>query len=153
MRQLLLILACLFCSNLFAQELTVKQMTVLPVDLSASQYERKDLNGKACALVKVQLATTGAQFEGDVVGSTDYKTNEYWVYMTEGAYMLSIKHPSFVTLSVNFRDYGINGVKGKVTYQLMLLIPQTGGVVETQKLTIKYSPKNATVLIDSKLYH
>ncbi len=152
MRQLLLILACLFCSNLFAQELTVKQMTTLPVDLSASQYERKDLNGKACALVKVQLATMGAQFEGNVVGSTDYKTNEYWVYLTEGSYMLSVKHPSFVTLSVNFRDYSINGVQGKATYRLTLLMPQAGGVVETQKLIINFSPKNATVLIDSKLY-
>ena len=108
MRQILLIISCLFCSNLFAQELTVKQMTALPMDLSASQYERKDLNGQPCALVKVQLATMGARFEGNVVGSADYKTNEYWVYMTEGSYLLSVKHSSFVPLSVNFRDYGIS---------------------------------------------
>jgi hypothetical protein len=101
---LLMIFCCIFPEAMHAQELTVKSMQSLPMDLSASQYERKDLNGAACALVKVQLAAVGAQFEGNVVGSVDYKTNEYWVYMTEGSYMLSVKHPSFVPLSVNFRD-------------------------------------------------
>ena len=152
MRQILLIIACFLCCNLSAQKLSVESMTALPMDVSASQYERKDLNGQPCALVKVQLATMGARFEGNVVGSADYKTGEYWVYMTEGSYMLSVKHPSFVPLSVNFRDYGISGVQGKTTYRLTLLMPQAGGVVETQKLIINYSPKNATVLIDSKLY-
>lgn len=152
MRQILSIIICLFCSNLFAQKLNVESMTALPVDLSASQHERKDLNGQACALVKVQLATTGAKFEGNVVGSADYKTGEYWVYMTEGSYMLSIKHPSFVPLSVNFRDYGINGLQGKTTYRLTLLMPQAGGVAQTQKLPINYTPTNAIVLVDSKTY-
>ena len=154
MRQILLIIACLFCSNLFAQELTVKQLTALPVDLSASQYERKDLNGKACALVKVQLATTGAQFEGNVVGGTDYKTNEYWVYMTEGSYMLSIKHPSFVTLSVNFRDHGINALQSKATYRLTLLMPQTGPMNiddGMRYLLMTVEPATATVYIDDEL--
>ena len=152
MRQILLIIACFLCCNLSAQKLSVESMTALPMDLSASQYERKDLNGQPCALVKVQLVTMGARFEGNVVGSADYKTNEYWVYMTEGSYMLSVKHPNFVTLSVNFRDYGISGVQGKATYRLTLLMPQAAGVVQTQKLTINYTPTNAMVLIDSKPY-
>ena len=149
---LLMILCCIFPDAMHAQELTVKSMTALPMDLSASQYERKDLNGQPCALVKVQLATMGARFEGNVIGSADYKTNEYWVYMTEGSYMLSVKHPNFVTLSVNFRDYGINGVQGKVTYRLTLLMPQAATPQQTQKLTINYSPANAIVLVDSKTY-
>lgn len=107
---LLMIFCCIFPEAMHAQELTVKSMQSLPMDLSASQYVRKDLNGQPCALVKVQLATMGARFEGNVVGSADFKTNEYWVYMTEGSYMLSVKHPNFVTLSVNFRNWGINGV-------------------------------------------
>ena len=152
MRQILLIIACFLCCNLSAQKLSVESMTALPMDVSASQYERKDLNGQPCALVKVQLATMGARFEGNVVGSADYKTGEYWVYMTEGSYMLSVKHPNFVTLSVNFRDYGISGVQGKATYRLTLLMPQAAGVVQTQKLTINYTPTNAMVLIDSKPY-
>ena len=71
-------------------------MTASSFDLSASQYERKDLAGQACGLVKVQLAEEGAKFEGNVFGNVEYKTGEYWVYMTQGAYMLRIKHPKFV---------------------------------------------------------
>lgn len=126
-------------------------MTALPVDLSASQYERKDLNGKACALVKVQLATSGAQFEGNVVGSTDYKTGEYWVYMTEGSYMLSVKHPSFVPLSVDFRVYGINGVRGKLTYNLTLLKPikkVNNGDTNLHYMNLTVSPSDSKVFVD-----
>ena len=73
MKQILFIIICLFCCNSFAQKLSVESMTALPMDLSASQYERKDLNGQPCALVKVQLATMGARFEGNVVGSAFIK--------------------------------------------------------------------------------
>ncbi len=145
----LLILCCfLGGSGLQAQELTVKSMTASPMDLSASQYERKDLAGQACGLVKVQLADEGAQFEGNVFGKVEYKTGEYWVYMTQGAYMLRIKHPKYVPLDVNFRDHGISGVECKVTYTLTLLMGE-----KTQKLIIDYTPKDALVLVDSKPYH
>ena len=134
-----------------AQELTVKSMKVAPMDLSASQYERKDLAGQACGLVKVQLATTGATFEGNVIRPVENKAGEYWVYMSEGSYMLSVKHPSFIPLDVNFRDYGIQGVQGKATYKLTLLMPQAGVVnvddgLRYLKLTV--TPKNSKVTVD-----
>lgn len=57
MRQLLVFLiGCWTMLGLSAQELTVKSMTVAGNDLSVSQYERKDLAGQACGMVKVQLA-------------------------------------------------------------------------------------------------
>ena len=116
-------IALMAYGSLHAQKLTVDEMKAAPMDLSASQYERKDLSGQPCGLVKVQLAAVDAQFEGNVIGKTEYKTGEYWVYMTEGSYMLSVKHPQFVPLHVNFRNYGINGVESKVTYVLTLLMP------------------------------
>ena len=140
-------------TGLPAQELTVKSMRLDVGDLSASTYERKDLNGAACALVKVQLAANGARFEGNVIGDVAYKTGEYWVYMTDGSRELRIKHPNFLPLHVHFANYGIErGVKSKQTYTLTLLMPQTGGIEQKQKLIINYTPANATVLIDSKLY-
>ena len=130
-----------------AQELTVKSMKAAPMDLSASQYERKDLAGQPCGLVKVQLATTGATFEGNVIRPVENKAGEYWVYMSEGSYMLSVKHPGFIPLDVNFRDYGIQGIQGKATYKLTLLMPE-----RMQKLTINYTPATAMVIVDSKVY-
>lgn len=137
--------------NLFAQELTVKSMTALPMDLSASKYVRKDLNGQPCALVKLQLATMGARFEGNVVGSTDYHTNEYWVYMTEGSYMLCIKHPAFLPLTINFRDYDINGLKSKGTYQLTIAKPKDEKELNGNGyLNLKVMPVTSNVFIDGK---
>ena len=135
-----------------AQELTVKKMEVAPMDLSASTQPRNDLNGNPCALVKVQLATPGASFEGNVIGDTEFKKGEYWVYMSEGSYMLNIKHSSFLPLFVNFRDYDITRVESKTTYVLTLVMPQTTAVVKKQKLIVNYSPKDAIVTIDSESY-
>ena len=148
LRAILLISALPYLLGVCAQKLTVEAMKPAPMDLSASQYERKDLAGKPCALVKVQLAAFGAQFEGNVIGKSEYKTGEYWVYMSEGSYMLSVKHPSFVPLNVNFRDYGVMGIEGKVTYKLTLLLPDQ----KMQKLTINYTPSTAMVIVDSKVY-
>ena len=138
--------------SLQAQELTVKKMEVAPMDLSASTQPRNDLNGNPCALVKVQLATADATFEGNVIGDVAYSQGEYWVYMSAGSYMLNIKHKSFVPLFVNFRDYDIKKVEGKTTYVLTLLMPQGSAVEKKQKLIINYSPASAIVLIDSKTY-
>ena len=109
--------------GLHAQELTVKSMELAAMDLSASTYQRPDKNGKPCALVKVQLVRPGAVFEGNVIGETEYKTNEYWVYMSAGSYMLNIKHPNFLSLMVNFRDYDIRSVESLTTYNLIIALP------------------------------
>lgn len=135
-----------------AQELTVKEMKATN-DISASQYRVNDLNEQACALVRVQLATSGATFAGNVIGTPQFKEGEYWVYVTAGTKELEVKHKSFVPCHVTFSDYGILPLQGLTTYVLTLLMPQGAAApVQTQKLTINYSPKGATVLIDSKFY-
>ena len=130
------------------QKLTVKSMTAAPTDISASQYERKDLNKKACALVKVLLAVPGVQFEGNVLPPVEFKTSEYWVYLTDGSKELRIKCPGYISQHVVFKDYGIKEVRSKTTYNLTLVAPNSS----VQKFTIRYSPANAIVLIDSKPY-
>ena len=129
------------------QKLTVKSMTAAPMDISASKYERKDNNEIACALVKVLLAVPGVQFEGNVLYA-EFRTSEYWVYLSEGTRELRIKCPGYVSQHVVFKDYGIKDVKSKATYNLTLIAPNSS----VQKFTIRYSPMNAIVLIDSKPY-
>ena len=154
MKRIVIIFSLLIATlSLYAQELTVKRMEVAPMDLSASTQPRNDKNGNACALVKVQLATPGASFEGNVIGDAEFKEGEYWVYMSEGSYMLNIKHKSFVPLFVNFRDYNIKKVEGKTTYLLTLLLPQAGNVIVDdgmRYLVLEVVPGNATVLVDGK---
>ena len=149
---LLFLLLTMVCTA-FAQELTVKSFEVKPMDLSASTSPRLDKNKQPCALVKVQLAAEGAKFDGNVLGDCAYKTGEYWVYMSQGSYQLKVRHPNFLPLTVNFRDYDIRGVESKTTYVLTLLMPQTSQEVKKQKLVINFQPANAMVLIDSKPYN
>ena len=155
MKRLSILFACLWMAlaATWAQELTIKEMRVNPTDLSASTQPRNDLNGNPCGLVKVQLAAVGAQFEGNVLGDVAYKTGEYWVYMSEGSYLLRIKHPNFVPLSINFRDLGIRGIEPKTVYELTLLIPQIGQEIDDgmRYLVMSVTPQNSTVYIDDKM--
>ena len=153
MYRILLLLFCwAFTSGLQAQELTVKEM-MSTNDLSASQYRRTDSYGRPCALIKVQLATSGTTFEGNLVGSADYKAGEYWVYMPKGAQELMVKHPKYHPLKVRFADHGMtDGVESLVTYTITIVLPVDEKALQKQKLTINYTPKQATIYIDSKPY-
>ena len=150
---ILLLMFLLLTISASAQELTVKEMKATN-DISASQYRVNDLNGKPCALVKVQLATRGAKFAGSVIGTPEFKNGVYWVYMPAGVKELEVQHNSFVPCHVTFSDYGIQPLQSLTTYVLTLLMPQGGTAepVKLQKLTINYSPANAMVLIDSQPY-
>lgn len=153
-RQLFLLIASLLITiTSMGQDLKVRTMSLNTSDLSASTYERKDLNKQACALVKVQLAAYGAKFEGNVIGDVAYKTGEYWVYMTQGSRELRVKHPNYLPLHVNFADYGVGrGVMSKQTYTLTLVMPQIGMDVDDglRYLQLTVEPANAMVYIDNQ---
>lgn len=122
MKRIIVFLMCIVLSvyEIAAQELTLKSLSIENGDMAASQYIRYDLSNMPCGLVKIQLDVEGAEFEGNVIGQTEYKAGEYWVYMSEGSYMLKVKHPQFVPLDINFRDYNIMRVGGRTTYRLVL---------------------------------
>lgn len=154
-KQLILSVVSLFLTlTIHAQELTVKEMQATN-DLSASQYRRNDLIGDPCALVKVQLATTGATFEGNVIQPVEYKAGEYWVYMSKGSKELMVKHPSFLPAHITFSDYNIgHGVQPLVTYRLTLVMPQIGNTNiddGMRYLVMTVEPASAIVYIDNNL--
>lgn len=154
-RLVLIILSCwVMLTVASAQKLTVESMRIAGNDISASLYERKDLIQQPCALVKVQLAAMGAQFEGNVIQPVEYKTGEYWVYMSGGSKELHVKHPNFVPLVINFTDYGIRGLEPKTTYALTLSIPMAAAQNlddGMRYLAMTVEPSNATVYIDNNL--
>ena len=81
-----------------AQELIVKNFRESDHDLAARTQSRKDINDNYCALLKVQLVASGAQFDGNVIGKVPFKNNEYWVYMSQGSKRLKIYHPDYLPL-------------------------------------------------------
>lgn len=137
----------------FGQEAKVKRVEPSPMDLSASKYQRLDLNGNACALVRVEVLADDVEFFGDVVNPVEHKTGDYWVYMPGGSKMLQIKSRSFLPLFINFDDYGIKALQPMVTYVITLSLP--AGAVQQQSATsgrnylvMNVSPANAKVTVE-----
>ena len=119
-----------------AQKLTVESFGVALDDLSASVYPRIDRNGNPCGLIRVQLPLEGAYFEGNVMGDTQFIRGEYWVYMSRTSYTLTILHPQYHKLKLNLRELmpaaeeGFRGIEPKVTYELVIDVPQLYSSVE-----------------------
>ncbi len=131
-----------------ADEVKVLGFYQQPTDLTASVTQRRDLNGKICALIKVILTKPHATFEGNVIGDVEFKTNEYWVYVSQGTKSLRIKVPDTQPLTVWFENYGIEQATAKTTYELMLLVEAQHSAPQMQKLHIQYVPPHAKILID-----
>ena len=155
MKRILILFYCVL-SAIFAmsQELTVKSFKEKTSDLAASTHERKDGNGNSCALVKVQLATVGAQFSPNIVGNVEYKVNEYWVYLPTISKHLMVKHPNFLTKDIVFADYNVK-LEGKTTYELVLAMPETGNtpqIVTSQYLVFTVNPQDAIVEVNGEIW-
>lgn len=66
-------------------------------DLSANSHdtEKFDLNGKKCALIKIETTRTGFEFDnGSSAKPTDiqYKKGQIWIYVSPGVRRLNIYH-------------------------------------------------------------
>ena len=153
MRNILLSLVLLFAaiSSAIAQELTVKSFKLASSDLTAQTQPRKDLNDRNCALIKVGIGLQGVQFEGGIMGNVENKTGEYWVYMPQGNRQLKVKHTNYVPVMVTFADYGVEKLESNRTYELIITASGSTQAAQKQRLTIRYSPSSATVLVDNKM--
>ena len=153
MRNILLSLVLLFAaiSSALAQELTVKSFKLAGSDLTAQTQPRKDLNDRNCALIKVGIGLQGVQFEGGIMGNVENKTGEYWAYMPQGNRQLKVKHANYAPVMVTFADYGVEKLESNRTYELIITASGSTQVAQKQRLTIRYSPSSATVLVDNKM--
>lgn len=113
-------LLILSINSLIAQGLIVKNFNFVPNDLSASVSPRLDLNGKACALVKVVMQEELSSVEGNVIGDIVRKGRENWLYITAGTKEVRLIPYSSLPMTIRFSDYGVNFVESKKTYLLEL---------------------------------
>ena len=153
MKKLFLILLSVFAllNTAMAQELMVKSFVLAPTDITAQTEGRKDLNGDACALVKISFVGDVADVEGNVIKPLVKRNNETWAFMTQESRQMKVITKDYLPLMVTFGDYEIEKLQSNRTYVLTLTKPS--GESETQQmqtLTIKYSPITASVLVDNK---
>ena len=153
MKKLYLILLSVFAllNTAVAQKLSVESFVLAPTDITAQTEGRKDLNGDACALVKISFVGDVLDVEGNVIKPLVKRNNETWAFMTQESRQMKVITKDYLPLMVTFEDYGIDKLQGNRTYVLTLAKPS--GASETQQmqtLTIRYSPVAASVLVDNK---
>ena len=133
----------------FGQEMSVKSFEYLPKDLTARTSARNDRNGIPCAVIRVGIALQGVVFDGNTIGAPVYNTGEYLVYMPGGSRQITIRHDSYLPLTVVFADYGIDKVESSNTYRLTV---PTGTMPSPQRngnfLIMNVTPTSSQVTID-----
>lgn len=153
MRKILLSFFMLFTviSTVFAQKLTVESFKLALTDLTAQTQPRKDLNNRNCAIVKVQFVGELINIEGNVIMPLVKRNNETWVYMTQNTRQMKVITKNYLPLMVTFADYDVERLESNRTYVLTLLGNNLQQAQQSQTLTIRYTPTNATVLVDNKM--
>ncbi|MBO4464090.1 MAG: PEGA domain-containing protein [Prevotella sp.] len=149
------VISLLCLTNVNAQTLKVESFAAKPNDLTARTQARQDVNGVDCALVKVQLAASGATFNGNVVGDVKYNTSEYWVYMAQGSKRLSIRLEGYLPLEVNFEDYEVKPLESKTVYILVVSGITTSQTIEAPRIKtgwiiLESDPTGASVYINDE---
>ena len=153
MRNIFLSLILLFVtiSSTLAQELTVKSFKLASSDLTAQTQSRKDLNNRNCAVVKVQFVGELTNIEGNVIMPLVKRNNETWVYMPQNTRQMKVITKNYLPLMVTFADYDVEKLESNRTYVLTLVGNSQQQALQSQTLTIRYSPSIATVLVDNKM--
>lgn len=141
MKKVISFLLSLVCLSAYPQ-LELKDFKHDPNDIDAVNSPKEDFNHVICALVKVGLAEPGAIFEGDIIGTPEYKNGEYWVYLTDGATWLNIKTKNYAPLRYDFPQ----PVNSKNTYVMLIIKPISD--IPTGTINIRTTPKNVDIYID-----
>ena len=142
MKNILLFIAIIVGVPSAYAQLELKDFKHDAADIDAVQYPKEDANHNICALVKVGLAEPGAVFEGDIIGTPDYKDGEYWVYLIEGATWLNIKTKNYAPLRYEFPQ----PLNSKNTYIMLVIKPISD--LPTGQINIRSNVKTADIYID-----
>lgn len=143
----ILFLTLMLQGNMFllhSQEIKIKEVKMLINDLAASKYQRKDSNGKICAIVRIQIPTnTGLEFSNHV-GNVQHSTGEYIVYVSPGIKSLTISNDVNTLCVVDFVKEGIE-ISSKRVYQVVLSQEQSLNKV------FKIEPVNASLIVNGQI--
>lgn len=100
---------------------SVESFKQLPSDVSAFIDVVRDLNGEACALVKV-VAPSEFAFSSPlgIVKRRD-EVGEIWLYLPKGSKSITLKHPQWGVM----RDYQFGSkLESRMTYEMRLRLPE-----------------------------
>lgn len=115
------------------QEINVSSFKPLNNDVTAFITPVRDLNGEACALVKVVAPADFAFSTPLGIVKREDKTGEIWLWLPKGTKTLTIKHPTWGVI----RDYRLPCVlESHITYEMCLSFPKTQKVAIHDTITL-----------------
>ena len=120
MRRLLTVLiSSLLGLFLSAQEATVSSFLVNASDIEAKLNPVYDLNGEACALVRVVIASKDVSFEGNLVLEPVWNKGEWLVYLPAATQTLRIKPQGYAVVTYTFPE----PLQSYFSYELSVMLP------------------------------
>lgn len=130
-----------------AVKFKVSGFRTLPNDVTAFITPVYDLNGEACALVKVVASADFAFSTPLGVVKRENKTGEIWLYLPEGSKLLTIKHPQWGVM----RDYRFSKpLESHVTYEMNIAAPKMQPAVKPDTVVLTKTVTDTVVISRKK---
>lgn len=148
---LLAITSMLAISSLPAQEIIVKNIAPLTLDISARSSGRVDSNGHDCAIIRVNIPTIKQMAFENNVGDVEYNAGEYVVYTSEGTTQIPVSAEGYKPSVIDFDKFGVP-IKGKCVYRATLAVADDKGYSQdnTGSINITTEPESNVILIDGE---
>lgn len=104
--QIVTILLLLFVNNVFADEFKIINFHKASKDLAAIRFQRSNINGEKCALIKIRTDLSGLSFNSNIgiVGDVQKKEGDYWVYVSPGDQRIKFFKSGFISKSYSFPE-------------------------------------------------
>ena len=146
-----LVLSLLFSITSIADEFEVKKFEKAPNDISARANAREDVNGNACAIIKVLTDLGGLGFESNlgIVGNVVKKPGEYWLYVSPGERRIRVAREGFIPLAYNLPERDVEST----VYRMILTRKAGSGTVSaytTGIILLKSNPAGVNVYIENE---
>ena len=148
---LLAITSSLAITSMSAQDIVVKNIAPLTLDIAARSSGRVDSNGHDCAIIRVNIPTIKQMTFGNHVGDVEYNAGEYVVYTSEGTTQIPVSAEGYKPGIIDFDKFGVP-IKGKCVYRATLAVTEAKNHSHdnTGSINITTEPESNVILIDGE---
>ena len=115
-----------------AQKLTVESLRKSPAGNSAHTEMRTDLNGKACALLRVSVSDDIVSCINGNIGDVVVEGQTKLLYITSLTPFIELSFKNHFPLSINFIDYGFKHLESGATFDLVLVEPRLAAGINSK---------------------
>lgn len=150
-KAIFLLIFSLITQFLIAQQFEVVDFRHVPSDLAAIRYERVDVNGEKCAIIKVRSNIEGIRFDANlgIEGNPVFEDGEVWLYVSPGERRLKLMREGFITMDFNL-PVRIEEASVYVLELKATLPDDPAAEVNLGFIFIKSEPDGAEVFINGK---